>query len=328
MSLDDFTQRFRIGNKQAAKGKAAAADLGLGDKVGRKPGVRLINQDGSFNIERRGESIFSPYQQLVEMRWRSFLLLIFFTYLGINVLFALGFLAIGTEHLANVSTAADWGDKFAKAFFFSVQTFTTVGYGAIHPTGIAANSLASITALTGLLSVALSTGLIFARFSQPRDQIIFSANALLAPYSGASTTSLQFRIASIRDNNLINMKANVVLSWLEDQNQDGKLSRRFAPLSLEREFVALFPLNWTIVHPIDENSPIHNWSKADFCKRHSEILIMIEGYDQTYAQKIHANSSYTHTEVLWNSRFQPMYFEEKDQTLLHLDKINEIWEEE
>jgi inward rectifier potassium channel len=262
------------------------------------------------------------------MSWRRFLAIVLLTYFAINVVFGLGFLLIGVDNLANVSAVSTWTDQFTKAFFFSVQTFTTVGYGAIHPIGVAANLLASITALSGLMSVALATGLVFARFSQPREQIRFSAHAVIAPYLNKNLKSLQFRIANQRDTNLINLRANVVLTWLEEADAEGNRNRRFAPLKLEREFVALFPLNWTIVHPIDEDSPLASWKKNEFCRRYSEILIMIEGYDQTYAQTIHANSSYTHEEVDWNTRFQPMYFEEADRTILHLDRIDLVWEEE
>jgi len=137
--------------------------------------------------------------------------------------------------------------------------------------------------------------------------------------------SFQFRIANQRHTQLINLHANVILSWLEpDPRNHGRLHRRFAPLALERDSVALFPLNWTVVHPITEDSPIYGWSKKDFCERYSEVLIMIEGYDQTYAQTIHSNSSYTHYEVVWNARFAPMYFEKENTTILHLNKIDEM----
>ncbi|MEM9837374.1 MAG: transporter, partial [Bacteroidota bacterium] len=129
--------------------------------------------------------------------------------------------------------------------------------------------------------------------------------------------------ANLRDTNLINLKANVILSWL-DLVAEGKTKRRFAPLQLERNFVALFPLNWTIVHPITSDSPMYGWTKKDFCQRHSEILIMIEGYDQTYAHNIHTNSSYTHNEVVWHARFAPMFHETETVTVLHLDRINEM----
>lgn len=322
MSIQNFGKRVRE-SMSSTNSSASENDLGLGTKIGRNPGTRLINQDGNFNVERRGSTLFAPYQQLVEMGWRSFLLLILAVYIGINGLFAGGFMLIGLHQLSGVEVSDDFFLDFATAFFFSVQTFTTVGYGAISPIGIPAHLLASITALVGLLCVALATGLVFARFSRPKSQIIYSKQALIGPYLDSDLTSLQFRIANLRDTKLINLRANVVLSWLE-QTTETERKRRFYPLPLERNFVALFPLNWTIVHVIDQKSPIYGWTKDDFCRRHSEILIMIEGYDQTYAQTIHANSSYTHDEVVWNARFAPMYFESGDATVLHLDRIDEM----
>lgn len=322
MSLQDLGKRVRESiNFSPATEKDN--DLGFGSKIGRNPGTRLINQNGNFNVLRKGSTLFAPYQKLVELHWGTFLLLVLAVYVGINCLFATGFLLIGLDELSGIEASGNLLLDFATAFFFSVQTFTTVGYGAISPISVSSNLLASITALVGLLCVALATGLVFARFSRPKSQIIYSKQALIGPYLDSGLNSLQFRIANFRDTNLINLRANVVLSWLEKDEQ-GNNKRRFYPLPLERSFVALFPLNWTIVHVIDEESPIHGWNKGDFCRRHSEILIMIEGYDQTYAQTIHASSSYTHDEVVWNARFSPMYYEDEDVTVLHLDRIDEM----
>lgn len=324
MPIQNFSKRVKNSMTFGPKPEAEN-DLGLGTKIGSTPGTRLINPDGNFNVERRGTSFFSPYQQLVEMHWSAFLLLALAVYVGINCLFAFGYLLIGLDQLSGIESNGRMLHDFATAFFFSVQTFTTVGYGAISPISVPANLLASITALTGLLCVALATGLVFARFSRPKAQIIYSKKALIGRYLNTEWTSLQFRIANLRDTNLINLKANVVLSWLEDDASEGR-KRRYQPLELERSQVALFPLNWTIVHVIDKKSPLYGLTKDDFCRRHSEMLIMIEGYDQTYAQTIHVNSSYTHDEVVWNARFAPMYFEDENVTVLHLDKIDEMIE--
>ncbi|MEL6141627.1 MAG: ion channel [Bacteroidota bacterium] len=329
MTFNDLTNRLRRPRAEDTQQdeivNRSANDLGLGEKVARNPGTRLIKTDGDFNVERHGGALFSPYQQLIEMPWLAFLFLVFLTYVGLNLLFGFGFFLIGMESLSGIDPGASALERFAQAFFFSVQTFTTVGYGAVSPIGTSANVLASITALTGLLSVALATGLIFARFASPKAQITFSERALIGPYRDTGLNSFQFRIANRRHTQLINLHANVILSWLEtDSTNTSRLKRRFAPLTLERDSVALFPLNWTIVHPITEDSPIYGWTKDDFCRRYSEVLIMIEGYDQTYAQTIHANSSYTHYEVTWNARFAPMFFEKENTTILHLNKIDEM----
>ncbi|MGB3548546.1 MAG: ion channel [Saprospiraceae bacterium] len=296
-------------------------DLGLGDKVANQPGVRLINQSGQFNVERRGGRDFSIYQHLLEVGWLSFLLLTLAIFILFNTLFALGFVLIGTDHLTNLADNSDGLEKFIEAFFFSVQTFTTVGYGAVSPIGFAANLLASFIALFGLISAALATGLFFARFSRPRARIKFSRLALIAPYHDTGLKSLQFRIANLRDNQLINVHATIVMTWLEGEGD--RLKRRFAPLELERSMVALFPLNWTVVHVIKEDSPLSDWTWQQMCLLKSELLVMVEGYDETFAQNVHANFSYTCDEIHWNARFAPMYATEGDGTVLHLNRIHD-----
>lgn len=317
MNLRNLRERI-TGTPEAT----TSTDFGLGDKVARQPGTRLINNDGSFNVVRRGHSIFTPYQSLVEMSWGRFLLLTLSAYVVINLVFACGFIVIGSESLTNIDPVAPLWKRFLSTFFFSVQTFTTVGYGRIAPMGIAANALASFIALFGLISVAVVTGLFYARFARPQRLILFSDNAIIAPYGNDGGKSLQFRIANKRDSKLINLTARVVLTWLEDG------LRRFAPLELERDNVPLFPLNWTIVHPITEDSPISGWSEKEYCRRHSELLITIDGYDETFAQSIHTNNSYIHSEIEWNVRFAPMYFEREMTTELHLDRIHDFLAEE
>jgi len=290
-------------------------DLGLGDKIARQPGTRLINDDGSFNVVRRGRSIFTPYQSLVEMSWPAFLLLTLLTYIVINLFFAAGFLIIGTDSLSGIPQQTSFWHRAVSSFFFSIQTFTTVGYGDMAPVGIAAHALASFVALFGWVALAIVTGLFYARFARPQRLILFSEQAIIAPYADEGK-SLQFRIANKRDSHLINVSARVVLTWLEDDR------RRFAPLELERDNVPLFPLNWTIVHPITDDSPMAKWSETDYCSRHSELLVTIDGYDETFAQNVHINNSYLHNEIVWNARFKPMYFEREKTTELHLDRID------
>ncbi|MEM7572487.1 MAG: ion channel [Bacteroidota bacterium] len=309
--------------RSGASNSSPQADLGLGDKVGQEAGTRLIQQDGSFNVERRGSRIFHLYFKLVEMPWRQFLLVVLLFYLAINIFFGCLFWLFGPGQIAGFPPGEGWFHELSQCFFLSVQTFTTVGFGAIHPVATSANFLSAIVALVGLISVAMATGLFFARFSRPRQLIVFSTKAVIAPYGPDALNSLQFRIANQRDDNLINLQASVTLTWLERDEKSG-LKRRFAPLELERDGVALFPLNWTIVHVIDEDSPLIGWEKAAFCLRQSEIIISIQGYDDAFAQTIHANSSYTFEEVIWGARFLPMYHEEDGTTVLELDCIDKI----
>ncbi len=328
MNLSDFTSAFRRDHNVPAGGNDKQDDLGFGDKV-IAPGSRLINQDGSFNIDRSGYRSWAPYQQLVEMPWKSFALMTLLFYLTINALFALAFMACGRQCLSGVEINSDLFTFFSECFFFSIQTFTTVGYGSISPIGFTANFIAAIDALVGLMSFALATGLVFARFSKPRAQLLFSQNAIITPYrhrqTGEKMNSLQFRIVNSRDNKLINLQATVIMTWLE-LLPDSNHIRRYTTLPLERYKVSLLPLNWTIVHPIDQASPLYALSREDLLQSNTEIMIMIEGYDDTFAQNVHTTSSYSCHEIVWGVKFAPMYHAEDGHTLLELDKLDLVLE--
>jgi inward rectifier potassium channel len=295
-------------------------DVGFGSKITGR-GQRLINADGSFNVLRRGIKTWTPYQDLVEMSWSRFFLLVVVFYVLVNAFFALIYLLIGIEHLSGVVPSSGL-ENFAEAFFFSVQTFTTVGYGAVNPQGVLANIVAASGALVGLMAFALATGLFFARFSKPEGQLAFSENALIAPYRGI--TSFQFRIANKRANKMLDLVARVSLSWVEE-TEAGK-RRRYAGLMLERNKIYMLPLNWTIVHPIDSESPLYGKSPQDLERMRAEFLIQIEGHDETYAQMVHVNGSYLWSDLKWNHRFQLMHEPGPEgKTLFHLDRLNDYY---
>lgn len=296
-------------------------DLGFGDKI--RTG-RLINRDGTFNVERRGHLSWTPYQDLVDMSWSRFLLLTGLAFVLVNALFAFLFLFIGENGFSGLQDRESF-PLFWQLFFFSIQTFTTVGYGSMSPVGLTANILAGLNAFVGLLGFALATGLLFARFAKPKAQVLFSKQAIISPYQDG--WSLQFRIVNLRSNNIINLEAKVAMSWLETKEEGGTV-RRFANLPLERSKVSLFPLNWTIVHPIDAQSPLFDKTAEDLYQGQVEILILISGYDDSFAQEIHDNGSYTAREMVWNACFEPMYHPENGTTVLELDKINAIREAE
>jgi inward rectifier potassium channel len=294
-------------------------DPGFGTRIVHSAD-RLINKDGSYNIVRQGQQEWTAYQSLVEMSWSAFFLCIVIYYLVVNFIFAIGFLFIGVENLAGMSPGG-FGEDLAGAFFFSIQTFTTVGYGAVHPMGMASNLLASADALVGLISTALATGLVFARFSKAQAQLIFSKDALISPYLDTGKMSFQFRIANLRESKIINLRASVVLSWIETDSV-GTETRRFHNLPLERDKITLLPLNWTIVHVIQADSPILGWEPRDFTRHQAEVIIFIEGYDESFGQNVHVSSSYTCREIRWNARYLPMYYPRHGKTVLDLDAIH------
>lgn len=290
-------------------------DLGFGTVVSRESRRRLLNQDGTFNVERRGLGFFAsitPYHSLLTMSWPRYFGLVAATYLLTNAMFAALYTLCGPGAL---EVAGSRSASLADAFFFSVQTLATIGYGRIYPVGTAANVLVTLESLVGLLGFALVTGLLFARFSRPMADILFSRDAVIAPYRGIS--SFQFRIANRRSSQIIELQAQLLFSRLEER--DGMHVRRFYDLSLERRKVVFFPLSWTIVHPIDDSSPLNGFSPEDLRETGAEFLILLTGIDETFSQMVHARSSYKADEIVWNARFADVFQRPQDGGPLAID---------
>lgn len=279
-------------------------DLGFGAVVARESLQRLLNRDGTFNVRRRGLGLasLSAYHALLEMSWPRFLGWLSASYVVINAIFAVAYLLCGPGALQSPPSGAP-GGAFLQAFFFSVETFATIGYGNVYPVGVAANAIMTVEALCGLLGVALATGIIFARFSRPTARIRFSRHALISPYRGI--TALEFRIVNERRNELIELEAKVLLTRFVDV--DGERTRKFHELALERRRVTFFPLSWTVVHPIDETSPLHGVSRDELVATDAEILILLTGMDDTFSQIVHARTSYRATEIVWGGRFRSVF---------------------
>lgn len=298
-----------------------AEDLGFGTKIIGKR-YRLLEKNGKYNVTTIGNKGWTLYQDLVEMSWPRFFAMVTLFFLLVNAFYAILLLTTGIECLSGLK---DKGMilNFLDAWFFSVQTLTTVGYGSVSPICISSNVIASINALTGLLTFALVTGLFFARFSRPVAQFAFSKNALIAPFAETGT-GLMFRLANRRDNQIINADAKVVMSWVEDDGKGGKM-RRFSPLDLQLDKVVMLPLSWTVVHPISEESPFYKLTKKELLKKEVEIIVLIQAYDETYSHQVFANVSYTANEILCGYRFVMMYYPgEKGETVLDLDKMDEM----
>lgn len=298
-------------------------DLGLGSRVTQESRQRFLNRDGSFNVDRQGLSFLRSlnlYHWLLSIPWTLFFMLIGFSYLLANVLFAIAYLLCGPSALQGIGDPP-LGDRFLEAFFFSVQTVSTIGYGTLTPQGFAANLLVTFEALIGLLGFALATGLLFARFSRPNARILYSRNAVIAPYHGI--TALEIRIANVRSSQLINVNATVTLSRFETVNN--RRFRKFHVLSLERTMVTFFPLHWVIVHPIDESSPLFGVTKEEFDDSDPEILILLTAIDETFSQTVHARTSYKHTDVLWGARFADIFLSTGDGRIaIDVRKISEV----
>jgi len=299
-------------------------DLGFGSKVMTESRLRFLNRDGTFNVRRTGIrqlSTLNLYHFLLTMSWAQFLGLVLLLYFLSNVGFGLFYTLLGAESIVDTSTIPI-ENIFLRGFFFSVQTFATIGYGTIHPVGLIANLLVTIESYYSLLANALITGLVFARFSRPTAKIIFSETAVIAPYQNGS--GFMFRLVNSRKNQLIEVKAEV--SFTRFIEKDGAATRRFDLLKLERERVSLLPLAWTIVHPINEQSPMFGLTEEDFEKSDVEILVVLSAMDETFAQTVHARSSYKLKEIKFGWKFANLYNEIKAGEPISIDirKLSKI----
>ncbi|MFN0034380.1 MAG: ion channel [Saprospiraceae bacterium] len=280
------------------KAKPLDRELGFGRNVTTEG--RLMNPDGSFNVQRDANSRWdNTYYHLVTMRWRAFLLLIFSFFLLLNIFFSTLYVLIGVENFNGVTPGDGW-HNFMQAFFFSSQTLTTVGYGHISPSGLVISILASFESFLGLLAFALMTGLLYGRFSRPAAKIVFSENLLVAPYRDGK--GLMFRMGNASKSELIETEVQVLMAF-NQREEDGSLGRKFYTLPLEINKVSFFSLSWTIVHALDEQSPIFNFSAQDLIEANAEIMVLVKGTDETAQQIVHARRSYIADEIVWNARF-------------------------
>jgi inward rectifier potassium channel len=278
-------------------------DLGFGTVVIQQSRQRLLNRDGSFNVVREGLNpltSLSLYHDLLTTTWPRFLVMVVLFHLVTNAVFGLAYMACGPGALSGM-TATSPGDRFLEAFFFSIQTFATIGYGVMSPRSLSAHVLVTVESLVGLLGFALATGLLFARFSRPTAKILFSDVAIITPYRGI--TAFEFRLANARSNELMDVQAKVLLSLFKP----GRKGREFLSLKLERDQVLFFPLSWTVVHPIDETSPLYGLGPEDLAAAQAEFLVLLTAFDETFSQTVHTRSSYLAEDVVWGATFTNVF---------------------
>lgn len=301
--------------------KAALEETGFGSKSFSDID-RLVLEDGSFNVTKKGAGLksFSFYYWLLNLHWTRLLLYGVIGYFLVNLLFACCYFLAGPDQLSGGLEKQTPTDFFFHCFYFSTQTLTTVGYGFISPVKGLSSLVAAFEAMLGLLGFALATSVLYGRFSKAKSRILFSKEMVISPYRGIK--GLKFRIANPRKSQVIELKARVLYSHLEFEG--GTSKRRYTPLDLEIDFIHMFPLPWTIVHPLDDNSPLQGKSKADLEREQTEFIIILKGYDDTFNQYVHQINSYRANEVLFDADFEPMFdtgFE--TSTTVQLDKISQ-----
>jgi inward rectifier potassium channel len=285
------------------------------DKTPRSPlPTRRVNRNKRFDIvinrrfdvKRIGVSHshwHDPYHLLLTLDWPQFFLLTAICYIVTNALFALLYLA-GGDCIKNARPGS-----FLDAFFFSVQTMATIGYGAMYPSTDYANLLVTLEALIGLLGVAMATGLMFARFSRPTARVLFSRVAVITPHNGLPT--LMLRVANERRNQIL--EAQIGLSLLRDEvTTEGLFIRRFYDLKLLRSQTRTFALSWVVMHVIDENSPLYGATPESLKEVQTDIVVTLMGIDETVSQTVHARHYYMTDEILWNMRFVDIFSKKPD----------------
>ena len=317
IQLEQNEENYKIEESEIGE----SDDLIMND-TGKNDNYRLINPDGTFNIERRGKSSVNAYETVLAMSWTKILVSFLIIYFLFNCVFGLVFMAIGPEHILG-ARGDTWLEMYTQMIYFSIQTFTTVGYGHLSPEGNAANLVSAFVAFIGLISFAILTGLSFTKFSRPKAHILFSDKMLIAPNSNKNNMrSLQFRVVNATNNQIIDLQARVTLAWL--QEVDGQTRRKFKRLDLEFESIHLFPLNWTVIHNIDEDSPLYGKSLQKLIDNKLEVLVLIKGFDDTYSQTIHNKRSYSCSDLIDGARFVSMYKNTESTTILELSKLNDI----
>jgi inward rectifier potassium channel len=266
---------------------------------------RFYTKSGIPNVVKTGYKKFehiSVYHSLIRMPLGKFFLLVFAFYVAINLIFTIVYTVIGIDHLAGVNRGTAI-DDFLEMFFFSTQTFSTVGYGRISPVGHLTSFVATFEAFIGLLSFAIATGLFFARFSKPVSYIKFSKNALVAPFKDGK--ALMFRMASYKNNVLTDLEVRLLLAVKELEN--GELVNKFYTLDTTVSKINLLSLSWTVVHPINDASPLFGFDEAEIENTPMEVMVFVKGYDEVYSNNVITRTSYINTEMVWNAKFKIMY---------------------
>jgi len=287
---------------------------------GREPGEKVTRVHlGSYEFRKRGVSRFDlrdPYHLAVTLTWPQFLAALFLLYLSVNIVFATLF------WLAPGSVANARSNSFSDVFFFSIETLSTVGYGDMYPAAPYGRAVAGIEIACGLAFTAILTGLTFVRFSRPRAKFIFAANPVVAMHKGKPT--LMVRIGNGRATGLADARAQLNV-LLNETAADGNVLHRVQELRLERAHIPIFPLFWTLMHVLDERSPLHGYDAARAIKASAQVFVLLEAHDPTVATTVHEIRNYAAQDIRFGMRYQDAVTTAADGTpVLDLTKIGAL----
>jgi inward rectifier potassium channel len=275
-------------------------------------------ENASYRIRVIGAARLSwgdLYYAVLRWRWSVTLAAIAAVYLAANALFAFGYLITGG--VANMMPGS-----FKEAFFFSVQTMGTIGYGALFPRSDAANGLVVTESLTGLLLTALAAGLVFAKASRSTARFVFTEQAVIGPINGIPTLSL--RIGNARGNQIVNAEIRLVLVRTE-HTPEGRTFYRMVDLPLTRERALSLSRSWTVIHPIDQHSPLGPETAVSLVEKGAELLVMVVGLDDTFMQQVHGTHRYFAHQILWGHRHVDVLSEtETGDLVLDLRKFHQV----
>lgn len=284
---------------------------------------RILNKNGKANVQKTGIPFFKKYSTfhvMLDMSWTKFLLLVSLFFFVVNLIFAIIYFLLGVGNIG-VEKNLDNLHQFFESFFFSAQTITSVGYGRLNPLGVNVGIVSSFEAFVGLLMFAVLTGLVYGKFSKPRAFLIFSKNALIAPFKDGK--AFMYRLASYKNNSLTELESEAVASFQIEKN--GIFSTQYFPLKLTFSKVTTLALNWTIVHMIDEESPLWGFEEKDYKKNKIEVIVFLKAFDEHFCNIVKEKNSYTFDEIIHDAKFNPMYHLSDDgtKTILQLDKIDD-----
>jgi inward rectifier potassium channel len=284
-------------------------------------GSRFINRDGTYNLRKIGWPFwerFSIFYTMISLPLWQFISIIVIFFFAINLVYTSLYFLIGPAQFTGFITSTKAG-IFKELYFFSTETFTTVGYGRVNPIGDTANLVAAVEAMSGFLSFALATGLIYGRFARPRAHLAFSDHAIISPFR--DKTGLMFRFACYKENHaLTDVSVQVNLAMMVQEN--GESRYRYYELPLERSKIENMPMNWTVVHPIDEKSPLMGFTAEDLQINDLELYVLVRGFNEVYGNFVLQRTSYTYNEIRFNRKFIPMYQETANGTVLELHKLS------